>query len=261
MWYNACLAGSTFLFSHSQCHVAFAGDQAWDEERRRKKIRKLALMKTRSPGILAMNLETERRIEVNSNQLSAMPDDKALKCFSPFFSFFLDFFSYRERDWKGLWAWQIALDSINPLWVPLVLQAGPGVTPNHCWHASSQELGKIARMDHFLDSLWSPVLLAAFAICLGPVLGNLYRLWLITGHKSWATVSHEAVVSLKRETDARVRFLANISSARPSVMIVKRGFRTQCFWVECMRVYWDRVLFFPAACICLTDYSGSVSHR
>ncbi len=49
----------------------------------RKKIRKLALMKTRSPGTLTMNLETERRVEVNSNQLFAMPDDKALKCPPP----------------------------------------------------------------------------------------------------------------------------------------------------------------------------------
>lgn len=61
-----------------------------------KKIRKLALMKTRSQGILAMNLEKERRIEVNSNQLSAMPDDKALKCFPPSFPFrsFLNFFFF-----------------------------------------------------------------------------------------------------------------------------------------------------------------------
>lgn len=96
VWDNACLAGSTFLFSYTQCHVAFTGDQAWDEERGRKKIRKLALMKTRSQGILAMNLEKERRIEVNSNQLAAMPDDKALKCFPPSFPFrsFLTF-SYR----------------------------------------------------------------------------------------------------------------------------------------------------------------------
>lgn len=104
-------------------HVAFAGDQVWASRKHtEKKIRKLVLMKTRSTDSLSlffslslflplapvplftMNLERRerRRIKVNSEQLSAAADDRALKCkracvcfsLSSFFLFWVFFFSF-----------------------------------------------------------------------------------------------------------------------------------------------------------------------
>lgn len=156
MWDNACLAGSTFLFSYTQCHVAFTGDQAWDEERGRKKIRKLALMKTRSHEHsrheLGKGEENWSLIQTSSLQCqmtrlwSVFPLLFLLGLSWLFFFFFL----YRGRDWKSLWAWQIALDSINPSLVLVILQVGPIVSSNHYWPPSFCELDRIVRMNHFL---------------------------------------------------------------------------------------------------------------
>ena len=74
--------------SSGRCHVAFAGDRAWVcRMRREKKIRKLALMKTRStvsphpqpPSAMNLERRERRRIKVNSNH-SSSATLKALKC-------------------------------------------------------------------------------------------------------------------------------------------------------------------------------------
>ncbi|KAA0715482.1 Histone deacetylase 4 [Triplophysa tibetana] len=46
---GVCLAGSTFSCGPDQCHVAFAGDQPWDEERRKKKDKKIGSNENQKP--------------------------------------------------------------------------------------------------------------------------------------------------------------------------------------------------------------------
>lgn len=110
---DACLAASTFpflLWPVPRCICR--GSSLSLQKAQRKKIRKLALMKTRStvsfpvslslflshphpthPPLFAMNLERRerRRIKFNSNQLSAEPDDRALKCKCACVSFSLSY--------------------------------------------------------------------------------------------------------------------------------------------------------------------------
>lgn len=110
---DACLAASTFpflLWPVPRCICR--GSSLSLQKAQRKKIRKLALMKTRStvsfpvslslflshphpthPPLFAMNLERRerRRIKFNSNQLSAEPYDRALKCKCACVSFSLSY--------------------------------------------------------------------------------------------------------------------------------------------------------------------------
>lgn len=123
--------------------------------KREKKDKKIGSNENQKPWAFSpWTWKRRGELKSNSNQLSAMPDDKALKCFPPSFPFrsFLTFFFflYRGRDWKSLWAWQIALDSINPSLVLVILQVGPIVSSNHYWPPSFCELDRIVRMNHFL---------------------------------------------------------------------------------------------------------------
>lgn len=108
---DACLAAGTFPFLRWPVPRCICrGSSLSLQKAQRKKIRKLALMKTRStvspsrslflslsPPPLspssAMNLERRerRRIKLNSNQLSAAPDDRALKCKCACVSFSLSY--------------------------------------------------------------------------------------------------------------------------------------------------------------------------
>lgn len=111
----ACLAAGTFPFlCWPVPRCICRGSSLSLQKAQRKKIRKLALMKTRStarsltlslslslslPPLFtpssAMNLERRerRRIKVNSNQLCAAPDDRTLKCKCACVSFFTLLFS------------------------------------------------------------------------------------------------------------------------------------------------------------------------
>lgn len=113
---DVCPPAATFSFlcvSVPRCICR--GSNLSLQKAQRKKIRKLALMKTRSTVSLApspppfspsfaMNLERRerRRIKVNSNQLSAAPDDRALKCKCACVSFSLSPRLFYERRGKAL---------------------------------------------------------------------------------------------------------------------------------------------------------------
>lgn len=212
---DACLAAGTFPFLRWPVPRCICrGSSLSLQKAQRKKIRKLALMKTRStvspsrslflslsPPPLspssAMNLERRerRRIKLNSNQLSAAPDDRALKCKCACVSFSLSyslsplplsatFFFFYERRGKAL-----KLCSLTVCWL-VSMSAAPSKGPSLYFHKTGLTWPLTARVRLKLlttcsleafrsfNNPWAPV--SWLVIILSVV--NTVRLYLVVIH-------------------------------------------------------------------------------